>query len=164
MKGHCEAQLINVIINCSAKVCLNICEAGFKRLCVSGQKKNEVALRCWAARWERAVFFTCPVVAQTSLSPAVLVSSDMFKISFLSTAASRLADQLVFFFKKRFYLLISERGERREKDRERNTDVRKKHQLAASCVPPTRDLAHNPGMCPDWESNRQSFGLQAGAH
>ena len=23
------------------------------------------------------------------------------------------------------------------------------------------DLAHNPGMCPDWESNQQPFGLQA---
>ena len=25
---------------------------------------------------------------------------------------------------------------------------------------PTRDLACNPGMCPDWESNWQPFGLQ----
>ena len=25
----------------------------------------------------------------------------------------------------------------------------------------TGDLAHNPGMCPDWESNWQPFGLQA---
>ena len=29
-------------------------------------------------------------------------------------------------------------------------------------TPPTRDLAHKPGMCPDWESNWQPFGLQAG--
>ena len=27
---------------------------------------------------------------------------------------------------------------------------------------PTEDLAHNPGMCPDWESNQRPFGLQAG--
>ena len=27
-----------------------------------------------------------------------------------------------------------------------------KHQcVVASCAPPTGDLAHNPGMCPDWE-------------
>ena len=26
---------------------------------------------------------------------------------------------------------------------------------------PTGDLACNPGMCPDWESNWQPFGLQA---
>ena len=28
-------------------------------------------------------------------------------------------------------------------------------------TPPTGDLAHNPGMCPDWELNLRSFGLQA---
>ena len=27
--------------------------------------------------------------------------------------------------------------------------------------PPTGDLACNPGMCPDWESNQQPFGSQA---
>ena len=27
---------------------------------------------------------------------------------------------------------------------------------------PTRDLACNPGMCPDWELNWRPFGLQAG--
>ena len=35
-----------------------------------------------------------------------------------------------------------------------------KHQcVVASRAPPTGDLAHNPGMCPDWESNWQLFGL-----
>ena len=29
-------------------------------------------------------------------------------------------------------------------------------------MPPTGDLAHNPSMYPDWESNQQPFGLQAG--
>ena len=38
-----------------------------------------------------------------------------------------------------------------------------KHQcVVASHVPPTGDLACNPGMCPDWELNQQPFGLQAG--
>ena len=32
--------------------------------------------------------------------------------------------------------------------------------MVASHVAPTEDLARNPGMCPDWESNRQPFGLQ----
>ena len=27
----------------------------------------------------------------------------------------------------------------------------------------SRDLAHNPGMCSDWELNWQPFGSQAGA-
>ena len=34
--------------------------------------------------------------------------------------------------------------------------------MVASRVPPTRDLARNPGVCPDWESNWPPFGLQAG--
>ena len=30
-----------------------------------------------------------------------------------------------------------------------------KHQcVVASCIPPTGDLAHNPGMCPDWKQNQ----------
>ena len=29
-------------------------------------------------------------------------------------------------------------------------------------MPPTRDLAHNPGMCPDWKMNWRPFGSQAG--
>ena len=37
-----------------------------------------------------------------------------------------------------------------------------KHQcVVASHAPPTGDLAGNPGMCPDWKSNCQPFGLQA---
>ena len=38
-----------------------------------------------------------------------------------------------------------------------------KHQcVVASCVPPTGDLTCNPGMSPDWESNRHPYGSQAG--
>ena len=37
-----------------------------------------------------------------------------------------------------------------------------KHQcVVASHAPPTGDLAHNPGMFPDWESNQRPFGWQA---
>ena len=37
-----------------------------------------------------------------------------------------------------------------------------KHQhVVASRVPLTGDLAHNPGMCPDWELNWRPFGSQA---
>ena len=59
--------------------------------------------------------------------------------------------------KKRFYLLLfGERGREGERKGERHQGV------AASHMPPTRDLAHDPGMCPDWESNQRPFGLQAG--
>ena len=34
-----------------------------------------------------------------------------------------------------------------------------KYPCVAAChVPPTGDMARNPGMCPDWELNRLSFG------
>ena len=48
---------------------------------------------------------------------------------------------------------------KREKERERNIDVRGIDGLVASCMPPSGDLACNPGMCPDWESNQQPFSL-----
>ena len=54
-------------------------------------------------------------------------------------------------FFKRFYLFILEMG--REGERERNIDVWETHGSVASPLPPTRYLAHNPGMCHDTESN-----------
>ena len=58
-----------------------------------------------------------------------------------------------FYFFLRFYLFL-ERGEGKE---------RGKHQcVVASHTSPTRDLARNPGICRDWESNPWRFGLQAG--
>ena len=59
-------------------------------------------------------------------------------------------------FLKRFYLfLFLERGEGWKKGREIS--------VVASRVPPTGDVARNPGMCPDWESNWRPFGSQASA-
>ena len=56
---------------------------------------------------------------------------------------------------KKFYLLIfKDRG--RERDREGE-----KYQCEVdSHVAPTGDLAHNPGVCPDWESNQRPFDSQ----
>ena len=56
-------------------------------------------------------------------------------------------------FLKFIYLFIfRERGREREREEE-------KHQcVVASHTPPTKDLAHNPGMRPDWELNQQPFG------
>ena len=34
--------------------------------------------------------------------------------------------------------------------------------MVASRTPPTGDVAHNPGMCPDWQSNQRPFGSQVG--
>ena len=49
----------------------------------------------------------------------------------------------------RFYLFIF-----RERGRERERKGEKHHCVVASYMPPTGDLACNPGMCPDGELNR----------
>ena len=62
--------------------------------------------------------------------------------------------QIKVFFLKDFIF----RQSRREGEREGE-----KHQCVVACrMPSTGDLAFNPGMCPDWESNKQTFGSQAG--
>ena len=58
--------------------------------------------------------------------------------------------KFILFF-KRFYLFIfRQRGREGEREGE-------KHQcVIASRATPTGDLAHNPGMLPDWELNLQT--------
>ena len=41
-----------------------------------------------------------------------------------------------------------------ESERERNILVPEKHPPVASHTPSAGDLAHNPGVCPGWESNQ----------
>ena len=52
------------------------------------------------------------------------------------------------FFKDFIYLLIF-----RDRGREGESEGEKHHCVVASHASPTGDQAHNPGMCPDWESN-----------
>ena len=59
---------------------------------------------------------------------------------------------------KILFIYFLEREEGREKERERNINV----WLPLTCPVLGPDLAHNPGVCPDWESNQRPFGLQAG--
>ena len=49
----------------------------------------------------------------------------------------------------------------RQRGREGEREGEKHQCLVASHMPPTGDLAPNPGMCPDWELNQQCFGLKA---
>ena len=63
---------------------------------------------------------------------------------------------LLKFLRKDFIYSFLERGREGEREGE-------KHQcVVASHTPPTGDLAHNPGMSPDWESSWRPFGSQAG--
>ena len=58
-------------------------------------------------------------------------------------------------FLKIAFIYFLERGREGERERE-------KHQCeVASRTPTTGDLAHNPSMCPDWESNQQPSDSQA---
>ena len=57
------------------------------------------------------------------------------------------------------FLFIFRGRERREKERERNISVWEKHWLVASCMLPTGDWTHNPGMCPHRELNQWPFSL-----
>ena len=53
----------------------------------------------------------------------------------------------VLFFLRLYFFIFREQEREGERERE-------KHQcVVASHAPPTGDLACNPGMCPDWDSN-----------
>ena len=66
------------------------------------------------------------------------------------------ANQNPVFLKKKILFIYFEREGKGEREEE-------KHQcVLASHVPPTGDLACNPGMCPDWELNQRPFGWQVG--
>ena len=54
-----------------------------------------------------------------------------------------------FYFFNDFIYLLLERGEGREKERERNINVQEIHQMTASHTPLSGDLACKSGMCPD---------------
>ena len=60
--------------------------------------------------------------------------------------------------KKILFILFRDRGREGEREGEKHQHV------VASHVPQTGVLACNPGICPDWELNWWSFGLQACAH
>ena len=65
--------------------------------------------------------------------------------------------KIYFSFKNIFFKFIF-----REKGRKGEREGEKRQCVVASRTPPTGDLDHYPGMCPDWESNPQPFGSQVG--
>ena len=61
-----------------------------------------------------------------------------------------------FFFLRFYFFIFRERGREGEREGEEHQCV------VAFCTSSIGDPAHNPGMCPDLELNRQPFGSQAG--
>ena len=100
------------------------------------------------------------------ISPLFVTADDVLMNAFQTRSVSLLLSHrvsfpcgfaLLFFLYKEFIYLLLEKG-REEREREGE-----KHQcVVAPHAPITGNLAHNPGMCPDWELNRQPFGLQGG--
>ena len=66
------------------------------------------------------------------------------------------------FFFLRFHLFIfREMG--REREREKNIDVRENHWSVASHMHPDQARTHNPGLYPNWESNWRLFCFAMGS-
>ena len=98
------------------------------------------------------------LIIKCILKVLTVLQNNLLKHTFLPSNAGIIIN----FFGPFIYLPL-ERGKGREKERDRNIDVGEKHPSVASRMPPPGDLAHNLGMCPDWELNQQPFGLQASA-
>ena len=60
---------------------------------------------------------------------------------------------LSLFFLRLYLFIFRQRGREGEREGEKYQCV------VASHIPPTGDLAHKPGMCPDWELNWRPFAV-----
>ena len=82
---------------------------------------------------------------------------DMFQMYsfYLPLKASEARQVILSFFKILF--IFRERGREGERETSINVWLPLKHSLLGTYS------VYNRGMCPDWESNRQPFGSQAGA-
>ena len=85
-----------------------------------------------------------------------LISEPLDAVHTLRLCNSQGYDYLIHALLFKNSLFIFREGKRERKRGE-------KHQcVVASHTPPNGDLAHNPSMCPDWESNWRTFGSQTG--
>ena len=85
----------------------------------------------------------------------------MLALYFTIAKRPSILEDFYFFFKIPLFI-FGDRGEGRKKERETLMHERQ-HQSVASRTPLTGNLAHNPGMCPDWELNQRPFSLQVSA-
>ena len=68
---------------------------------------------------------------------------------------------LFFFFKD---IIFKETGREGEREGEKHRCTQEKHLSVATHMPPTKDLAFKPGVCPNQESNRWPFSLRNDTH
>ena len=97
--------------------------------------------------WRSSIYITLPIYQVLWLAPYVLQPSSEFKYS-ISFNKKKKEYKYLFIF--------------REKGKEGEREGEKHQRIVPSRMPPTGDLVHNPGMCPDWESKKRPFGSQAG--
>ena len=89
--------------------------------------------------------FTYLIVSQTKMSQTELwITLLHFSKIYFSTSVH---------FKKKDFIYSLIEGEGREKERERNIEVREKYQSVASRMCPN----YNPGMCPEQEMKPATF-------
>ena len=111
---------------------------------------------------------TCPSLVQGAVTGAVRGSVPIPAARGPGRAAQRdvhllgsqsgITSSVLFssFLKKLYLFIFRERGREGEREGE-------KHQCVVdSCTPYAGDLACNPGLCPDWESNQQPLASQVG--
>ena len=96
----------------------------------------------FSSTWDHQVFLCSLKQKGMTINRYSAVPHFFFSLSFI-----------YFYF---YFILFLERERKGEREGEKQQCV------IASCTCPSGDLACNPGMCPDWESNQQLFGLQAG--
>ena len=90
-----------------------------------------------------------PNKPSTHLTPCiVMMLLTIFPVCYFPSC-----NQFLKYLKDFIYLFL-------EREREGEREGEKHPCVVASHLAPTADLAHNPGMCPDWESNRRPFGSQ----
>ena len=127
---------------------------GFSLKCsIHTRPRSAMAARLWLWIWAQLTARS-PSWQVYSFSGSTVLIQIVNIYWVLSLSGTKLYLDYIF---KIFYLFIF-RGRGREGEREGE-----KHQcVVVSHMPPTGDLACNPHMCPDWESNQWPSGLQAG--
>ena len=97
----------------------------------------------------KCVYFSCHVTGYFLDRPCI------YTLNSLTYMCALKVNWYISYFFNICVFIFRERGREGEREGEKHWCV------VASRAPLIGDQACNPGMCPDWESNQRSFGLQA---